>query len=928
MAETAADIKVSMDALRDYIDRLYFTATFNAKTVGMLASNPGFPIWAKNNTQSTKAALGQYMDVTNKPPHSYVSGDSGAPAWVGAARDEVAKSGFTLGLEDRRPGDSDYDEPGGVATRDYSTTDLVYRFTKGVMSYVAGRDASGNIFLAYGCYGWVPITLNGLPTTSSRALIFRIDPYDDKIGYLVVHDADNAYIYRNTNLRNSASVWVLQRTESEVISQLRVGKYQSQGFLIYSTVGTKVMHSHNSGSTWTQSDLGSPGYGSPAVDIVLGAHSDKVYAEQDNGNGPAKHNHWRSTDHGHTWTNRLQHGSNLSGYLWMPEEDNVNDDKVYYRQALQWEYTTDGFGSTSTPTVTPSEAMQVSKLESDNAVWGGSDRLTKTADAFGTSSYTTFTNDPETRELISEAAINGWWVFATDARKVYITKDWVNVTEVTGNLGSLLGSGQLESVTHYWTDPVDTDDVDLYFGPTLALEDVNASASAVTASIQKTVAANNFYRSLDYPPRHAFALGRMFYGARGDATKRGYFEDAETETGFLKDIYHLLYGSLTAAYPDDFITDFDTWKDTQITMSGDGTTSVPNGLDSGGAYFYPHESKLRGKVVGLIPGINLWPSILRHTYWGQMLHAVHSLRKYRDPFRRIGALGGLTPKTIGDAAKSAVIANVGFPGATDLFAGTPWSDTGSSFVTAMYSVLMTLLGYGSGLPSFRTAADDAITFLRKAVWGISPNNNSQKGYVEHDSSKVEWTRPDHTGGILTAWKRDSSDGKFYFVLGKSIGQLAAGVVLHPNLSGLYQTAQDPIAIPTNMEGSVLAWLAMRIYLAYKYNDDYPDATWANGLDILSGFLSGNVVKDSDGLPIQDADVILVQGAQTANPQDLTSYTAKTTTDADGAYSLPFGVSGDHTVYVVKSGYKHMLKTYNIGAVDQNLTFPDARMVTV
>ena len=61
MAETAADIKATMDAMDAYIRRLKFSASFNGVTINLLASNPGFPIWAKNNTQSTKAALGQYM---------------------------------------------------------------------------------------------------------------------------------------------------------------------------------------------------------------------------------------------------------------------------------------------------------------------------------------------------------------------------------------------------------------------------------------------------------------------------------------------------------------------------------------------------------------------------------------------------------------------------------------------------------------------------------------------------------------------------------------------------------------------------------------------------------------------------------------------------------------------------------------------------
>lgn len=47
MAESAADIKATMDAMADYIDRLYFTMSWHGKTCAMLASGPGMPVWAE-----------------------------------------------------------------------------------------------------------------------------------------------------------------------------------------------------------------------------------------------------------------------------------------------------------------------------------------------------------------------------------------------------------------------------------------------------------------------------------------------------------------------------------------------------------------------------------------------------------------------------------------------------------------------------------------------------------------------------------------------------------------------------------------------------------------------------------------------------------------------------------------------------------------
>ena len=610
MAETAADIKVSMDAIRDYIDRLYFTATFNSKTVGMLASNPGFPAWMRNNSQGWNHALGQYMgNVSNDPPHAYVSSQIGAPSFVEALSEGATSSNFYLAFEDRRPGDLGYLDTTGVALRSYSIVDTEYKFT---------------------------------------------------------------------------------------------------------------------------------------YDLVV-----------------------------------------------------------------------DG----------------------------------------------------------------------------------------------------------------STDNDDLMIGTFEAIDNVNVQPDGVHGEITKTVAANNFYRSLDYPPRHSFALGRMLYAAQGDTTKLGYFQDSEIETGFLKDFYHIFFSGLTSSYPQGYIYDKDTWKDTQITMDGDATTSVPNGLDSNGMYFYPHESKMRGKWLGSISGIDIWLSYIVPTFvYTRMVSAIQLLEKTRDPYHTFAFIY----KPIIEIADSAVnqwITNIGMPGASDFLAGTPWTNQGSSFITCIFALFMTILGYGYGIPKYKPYADDAITVLRKAVWGTSPNNNDQKGYVWTGSSKTEWTRPDHKGGVLTVWKRDSADGKFYHPGKSAVADLAENIVSVVT-SGLHQTEADPLVIPTNMEGSVLTWLAMRIYLAYAYGDDYPDGTWANGLNLLSGIASGKVLKDSDSSVIVGADVILSKGTQTANPQSLTSYVARTITDNDGAYALPFDVSGVHTIYVVKSGYKHMYKSYTIGAADQNLVFPDARMVTV
>lgn len=133
--------------------------------------------------------------------------------------------------------------------------------------------------------------------------------------------------------------------------------------------------------------------------------------------------------------------------------------------------------------------------------------------------------------------------------------------------------------------------------------------------------------------------------------------------------------------------------------------------------------------------------------------------------------------------------------------------------------------------------------------------------------------------------------------------------------------------PTNMEGTVLAWLALRIYNAYRHNRALPAGTWSQGLHFGGagyGYVSGKVTDGTD--PISGATVILVDGDQSANSQDLTAYIDIATTGEDGSWSLRFYATGAKTVYAVKPGYKDIHKTYNFQQPDQNIVFPDAALV--
>lgn len=480
--------------------------------------------------------------------------------------------------------------------------------------------------------------------------------------------------------------------------------------------------------------------------------------------------------------------------------------------------------------------------------------------------------------------------------------------------------------------------VDVYVGGIKAV--ANLKSKSPDNWYYEVTKSNDFFRSLDYPPRHGFHLGRMVYAARGEATKAGELKDSADESGIEKDIYDVFYGDWAMDYDPYYIFDRkQAYPETEMALHGDRTVGLPQGIAADGGYIYAHESRVAvGDRMALGARWLVAHSFLLATQWAtytRLLWALHMLRKYGKPSQkyhdpRLGWLP-VTIQTLSvlDVAEEAVAkweqtGGLGLPPASDAMVAV--TDKASGFTTAIFTAFMSVLGYGCGYNRYKEYADAGAEQLCSAVWGCSPNADG-KGWIDG----TEYTRPNHKGGLLVAWKEGNSlhlpetswmdkllDGVFYdfrFPLYTTWGWRIEIGPLSP------QKAQESNPIPTNMEATALAWMALRIHLAYKYGEAYPSGTWENGLNLLSGWVSGKVI-DEYSSPITGASVIVVDGQQTVNPQDLTVYRRRVTTGEDGSYALPFEGAGERTLYVVKEGYKHLYKTHSFAA-DQNVVFPDA-----
>ncbi len=347
---------------------------------------------------------------------------------------------------------------------------------------MAGRDSSNNIVLAKTeefhatSPTWTAISTTGLPATASGALLVRLDPWSPSDTAVITSLGENGFgLYKNTAWRTGdwsqtltlataqATTGVTGSTGWE-IGQIRYTIAQPDFIAVYGRLSggsapfQSIFHSHDGGIIWSSGTDLTGTSGNFAGDFVIGQHDAEImHVWIPRPGATARHAHGLSIDHGHTIPDTLVHDSNATQDLYLPYEGNDDDLDCYEYGVSGFQFTPDGWATESAPAVNPGKAtMQIDNTDSSHAVWGDDDDLDQTTDAFATSTNATVTRGPELREHIGQGS--GGWICAggpagggNNALQAFSTPDWATTTERTGDLGSLLASGQIEVLVPDWT---------------------------------------------------------------------------------------------------------------------------------------------------------------------------------------------------------------------------------------------------------------------------------------------------------------------------------------------------------------------------------------------------------------------------------------------------------------------------------------------
>ena len=1003
MVLTAQEVKDVMDAQMAYIDRMYYTGQYGGQTCGMLASTAGFPIWIKASGTRHGVWVGDSAGLWRLAGGQWQERDNGMSATAKTTVRYIAPCPHDQniilcttddGVWRTTDGGANWSQitmPDGLNYRgigwDTETPGLVI-----IAGPCLGVQRAYNPRIARSTDYGVSFTGISLPGTDGTLFNSYYEKWPGRValhagkcivscdsGWLyVMHDlwrsTDGGQTWAFTGWDENNHIW---SSYEGVAPYYGVpGKFRVVGDC-YNNPDTMV--TEDTGSTWSFGWQGpaTTGDGQPYHPLIAQAYGDQMVFDR-------PHNRlwlasglgvYLSTDFGGSWTRlaNISDNASIRGIAVDQATGNVFVSRYTESAEARGTYVSSDAGQNWTRIGSYyGHAMCSLGSAYDPAALGETVRGLGQYDGVSKESHTVVSGQsgaPAWLGAAVDAENYSQFDFGFDAVGGLTYRDFCGRATRTydPNTGNI--EYKIENIA---TLPSTDKAVEVYIGGTRVIEDVASLPS--TWSFTITLPASQALRSLDYPARHCFDLGRVVYAGRGDTAKAELFRNSELTSGFTKALYHIYYGGMTQGYGDNYQWDDPNpympvcYKDAWMVMNGDLTDTVPQGLGSDGGYYYPHESKTRARLFGL-PVLPSFLTLLRGTGYTRMMWAIKLLqksvdldRKYKDP--AFGMLPwvwdpmvpGSEYVTIREIADGAcdrwdAMDGLGYPNASS---DNPYLERisggrASGFTTPQFVIFMTLLGYGLGYQKYKDYADAAVVQLRQFTWGCGPYDDPGYGIVQG----VEYYRPEHTGGSIPVFSQYTVNGEVRLGhAGKAFADKLVDDIafFDPHLpiplpeelkrgletwDNLRQQANDANVIPTTMEGTTLCFIALRIYLRYKYNQVYPADTGANGLAVLGGGLIRGrvcVAGTQPLIPYVGVQVVMIEGNVTGHPSNLNNYLHTiAVTDADGRFAMPLMSAGTKTMYFWKPGstyYSGFARTtFSVASPTSILQFPGDILLT-
>jgi len=300
------------------------------------------------------------------------------------------------------------------------------------------------------------------------------------------------------------------------------------------------------------------------------------------------------------------------------------------------------------------------------------------------------------------------------------------------------------------------------------------------------------FNSLRYEPRHGPAFIKMHYAYDVKNPRRetrlSVFLD---RYGYEYEYYAPLY-AIDVDYPDDWFVLNETWHDCDVY------DILPRGVD-----YYPYWSKVclgRGQFIYN----NQFEPVAR------CLMAIHLMNKYQDPNHTLPSYGffnvidGINVKKLlrdGWETSEGIRVEGVEANWTDGY-GLEYNGVYSTWRVAVFLAAESEWGYGFGDETAKRYADKAAEILLKLqvnnCWALKEEEDGSVSYI---------FRPDHYGGFLT----DYIKSPIGFALAYYRPNYFRYLIDMWNMP-----AECPASIPTNIEATMLAERALRIYYYYKF----------------------------------------------------------------------------------------------------------------